>query len=426
MNECKLHVFAVSLVLGTLPPGAIKGQDLGANDWVNQRIEVMVAALVNQSSITNQVESPTIGSASSSLVDRASAADVVGLALNPQLLNQNSSGLVDASSQTVTLTPYAILAAVAGHDPNEPFFYQQNKLWRFMSVTVGTEEEIVGDTTTTSVRSTIFGLKAKIWNPRELEAGAEGMGDLRAALEDAAGSFGVLKKRITDFMFDRFKTELFGVTTDAATNRRNRASFKNAMEQGAVFQARLGELSTADRDSIDAMIGQTVEPFLNARKVADTIVEDLRGRPQLSLTYQAKVSREREEHRLGAVFDLGIGKRWDWTINGNATWLEDSESQKQETVGVIATEFGVRLGPQKVVHYQPAVLSAGGRIEFAENQRGMGQVQAKFVLPLMNGATIPISFTWSNRTRLSDKSESSGRVSLAIDTSRILAGSSSH
>ncbi|HSH74366.1 MAG TPA: hypothetical protein VLA09_01585, partial [Longimicrobiales bacterium] len=117
-------LFGLLLVGLTAPPayGQATSQDFVT--WLNSTVDHIVATRLEQTSSSHQVEAPSALPSSTSLVDNASVSDLIGLALAPPTFPRADAGQAEATSQAFTISPYAILAALTGRDPNDPYFYQ--------------------------------------------------------------------------------------------------------------------------------------------------------------------------------------------------------------------------------------------------------------------------------------------------------------
>src|SRR6185503_7188659 len=132
MRVTKLLLALVCVVLYSSPawsqnmPAAPDDKCLTAinfSAWINCRVDVIASARINQGEPRKQVETPSISTSSTSLVDQTSAPDLLGLALNFAGLNNNDGDSTNASS--VTSTAYALYTGITHKEALDPAVYNK-------------------------------------------------------------------------------------------------------------------------------------------------------------------------------------------------------------------------------------------------------------------------------------------------------------
>lgn len=413
------------LALGLLAPPAEGQETVGYVDWLNRRIDDAVAARLNQRGISKQVEAPSLAASSTTLVDHASFADVLGVAFNPPTFPRANAGEPEASSQTFSLTPYAVLSAVAGVSPDDPFFYEEKRLWRSVAVNLGFEDEeadAAGGEDATG-RTLVAGLKVKVWNPREVDRGDPGLVRLRSRLGVAAGEVAGLTRSVRDTLFFRL-AEPLGIDTASASAK---VAFVSRLGNAGVFQSYLALLGEEGRRVVLEMIDEHVDAVVALREQARELVAELRGEPQLSLQVQSRTrDMGRDEVRVGLAFDLGLTSRLHWTLNGGATFVGGAGPGESGEGANLATEISFQLRPGTLEGPDPIRLGMALEGELFDGAKPVWNLQGRLVIPLVEGISLPVTAIWSNRPVLVDGDELVdggdllGRLGLAVDTSRLL------
>ena len=117
----------------------VVADDTAALEQQLDRLESRLERL-EQTSGSNQTEAPSALGSSTTLVDHASASDLIGLALNPATFPRSETDEAEATSQTITISPYTILAALTGRNPDDPWVYQDATVWRLFAISLGLED----------------------------------------------------------------------------------------------------------------------------------------------------------------------------------------------------------------------------------------------------------------------------------------------
>ena len=346
-------------------------------------------------------------------MDHSSASDLIGLALNPPAFPRPSSDEAEATSQTFTITPYTLLAAFNGFRPLDPLFYQENTDWRQISLTLGFEEEETAGDDVAAERAIVAGAKVTIWNPRDIPSNDADVEALRGQLETAGTLYGEIENFIQDLLFEEVGKKISpGI---------NKVDFINDYLSQGDFETYLNFLDERQRQEIRKRIEDRIEPFLLLKKQAESILDNLRKEPQVSLSAQAKAREiDPDEFKFSTTLDYGLD-RLDWTLNGSFEYRGETDIQKEQFGGSIATEFALRVSPESLTGSQPMTFSVAGKGMLLEDTDVILQVQAKLVIPIANGLNLPFSVTWANRSELIEEEEIRGRIGFSLDTSRLLS-----
>lgn len=409
----------ITAVLVTGVPSAARAQgSLGYVDWLNRRIDEAVTARLNQRGTAKQAEAPSTAASSTTLVDHASFADALGISFNPAVFPRREDGEAEATSQSFSLTPYAILAALRGTSPTDPFLYEESRAWRRLSISVGFEDEDGGDGAPNAGRTLLTALKLKLWSPREVDPGDPRIGPLRGQLGLAAGSIAALDGEIQDTLISRLTVPLGLATSMSQTQR---AQFINRLANPQVFQAYLALLGEEGQRVILELIEDHVDAAVGLRQQTRQLVAELRGQPQLSLDVQSRTrATGGDEIVLGLALDLGLTDQLHWTLNGGAKFVGEADSISSAEGANVATELAFQLRPPSMAGPDPIALGIAVEGEVFDGRKPIWKVQGRLTIPVLEGISFPVTATWSNRSELVDDDDLFGRVALAIDTSRFL------
>ena len=193
---------------------------------------------------------------------------------------------------------------------------------------------------------------------------------------------------------------------------------------GAALQhARQSQVETApsQRTELIATVEANIDPFLALNRESVELVSEIRGAPQLSLGFTARLSQQnRDAYSIGVVLDRDLSPGMAWTLNAGLEIREAFGSLEEELGATFATEIAIALGEESLTDARGARLSLAARGSFMEDTDTQVQVQGKLTVPLAAGLEFPISVTWANRTDLIDESDLFGQIGFSMDTAVLL------
>src|SRR6266446_2744383 len=173
-------------LLWTMSSSRIWAQEKAAapknfEQWIGQRIDAVSAALIvehsranlDRRSATRQNEATTVSSNTTSLLDRSSAPEFLGVALNLAGLSgqfsdrKNDDNNADAIA--ATSTAYALYTLAIGQSPLNPKLYCEpiSRQLRNLSFTVSYDNQKDKEVNGVSNNTTSFGLKYLFINKRD-------------------------------------------------------------------------------------------------------------------------------------------------------------------------------------------------------------------------------------------------------------------
>lgn len=424
MNQHNYRYLLAVIALLTLS-GTGSAQDPlqgGLSGWLNKKLQDM-SAQVRQTEIAKritmrndgkQAETPSLSSNTTSLVDRTSASDLVGVAINLAGLASESKKM-DATSMSATVSFYALKAAAAKQDPLDPAFYNRNRDWRRWSVTVGFDypEEALGDI---NERATIFGLKYLPYDKRD--ASDEGNQQAIKAVADALGGVAQeasqIAAEIRTYVIGELQARGHAMPDDP--QERARALFGPA----AWASTYTNLLTEKDRTEIEDIIARRINTFSNFRKLAGDTADSIRTKPQIAFAYLTKQRRETrpDEHMFEAIIDLAAAPRFTFTLNASFNYV-DNKLTEDSRGGRFAGELQVQLNRDNLEGRRPVYLKFAADGCWMTNVTPMYRAQGKVSIPILEGIEIPLSVTYASRTELVKESDVKGKFGFTFDIARI-------
>jgi hypothetical protein len=387
--------------------------------WLGKRAEQLaqsdIKARITQRNSTKQSETPSISSNTTSLVDKSSASDLVGVGLNLAGLETNSHE-TEATSMSATVSAYALKAAAAKRDPLDPAYYNANRDWRRVSFTLGFDypEESTGNI---NDRATIFGIKYLPYDKRD--ASDVGNQTEISEISNLLGNLNVNANRVSRAIQEYVLAAL------QRDNRPNSGEF-NASFLNTYFGPNWGVtydsfLTQTDRDKIDEIIKGSIAPFVTFTEKASEYADQIRNKPQIALSYMTKQRRgdRPDDHAVEAIFDLGLfASRVNLTLNAGFNYT-DNKLVEDNRGGRVAAELQVQLTRDKLEGRMPVFLTFSGDGCWMTNVTPMYRAQAKISIPLAPGVEIPLSVTYASRTDLIKESDVRGKFGITFDVTRI-------
>lgn len=407
------------------------------DEWLNRRVEEITKARINQRNNTNQSESPSVSSNTTSLVDRSSASDLVGVALNLAGLSTESSEM-KATSMTATVSAYAFKAATAGRNPLDPDFYNANRDWRRVSFTLGYDYP-AGKTGDINERATTFGIKFLPFDKRDASADQQcvvvdptthkpvidqATGKPRTAgcvrlvsdaLKETGVGFARITKLVENFLFDELKasSKIASTTTPLQFTQDY---------LGQNFPKKLLPILTeAEIKRVDDIIADHIDPFVKFSDTTRSAIEQIRKQPQVSfefLTTQRRQDRP-DEYVAKLIAELGVAPRWNFTLNA-AFAYKNNKLTKDSRGGMVAAALQYQLTPEnKLAGRMPWLFDVSYQGAGMTNATPMHVGQAKLTIPLWEGFELPLSVSLANRTEFIKEKDVRGHFGITFDVARL-------
>ena len=417
-------------------------QSPGVDGWVEKQIDLILDKQAEQNVGKNgqgsdrQRESPSADSRSTSLVDQTSATDFLSVAANvipvtpglSQFVSENGSTSGNngaAGSTTATASLFALLAVLNKVSPTDPKFYAQHVLSRRFSFTVGTAASTLA-TDNTDTPATVYGAKVLLINSRELytKANLAKLKEVQKANADAAKASADLKRQIRFLFFAALNPALVDSTGTPSDPNKFTDFFKDHLATDADFQATLNSLSNEQKKRIQTLLENSIDAFSQERAILQEKYDEISKAQQLSVSYTADIrdAKGNNDHRVELIFDYGLSPRINWTVNASGDYT-DRKSTLDSKGGRVATSFkGNLTQPESAWGKNPITLTFSGEGKWQTSQKPQYTFEAKLTIPLVPGVELPLAYRYANRIAQINQTDSSARLGLSVDISRLAHG----
>ncbi|HWC77708.1 MAG TPA: hypothetical protein VG778_09605 [Blastocatellia bacterium] len=358
-------------------------------------------------------EAPSLSSNTTSLVDKSSASDLTGIALNFAGLATDSDE-PEATSMAATVSAYAFKAAAAGRDPLDPGFYNANRDWRRVSFTLGVDypEEGVVDV---NDRAILFGVKYLPYDKRDASdpSNADAIRDISAGLQVVSREISNISDEVKKLVIDALIR--LGKPIPAGATAINTTYFSDA-----AWPATYDLLSDDDKIAIDKVITDRIEVFVDFSRKALERADDIRNQHQLAFSFMTKQRRgERpDEHVAQAILDLGLARRFSLSLNASFNYV-DNKLFEDNRGGRVAADLQIQLNRDNLEGRLPIFLSFAGDGCWMTDVKPLYRAQAKVTIPLWGGIELPLSVSYANRTEFIDEDDIRGKFGFTFDVVRI-------
>jgi hypothetical protein len=426
-------VFAVFLIVAastTLTASAPCSTSTTIDSWLQCRIVELQKQKVRQSGTEKQADQPSLASASTSLLDRTSASDLVGMGFSFFGAGSDitpSSG----SAPTVTASAYALVTAARGLNPLDPAVYHAGKNWRRFSFTLGHEDASEKEGLD---EARVFGAKILLLDRRDVSsAHAQKLLNTVTAtsLNNTNVRYNAFSTRVRAFLYDKLGNRIDSTQYPVGGTAIQRAAFSNAeLAMGTRLQQTLALLTEDESDEIDKFAANegVVKAFYEEEETVQDVISRIRTAAQFAFTYTGKV-RERtdtngqfNEHRFQATFDYGLTGHTNVTVNASYEYRDSLVIGGDKRGGRVAGELLFEVNHDQALKkgIDPVTFSMAGEGKFLTSTDNIGRVQAKLVVPISNGISLPISVTWASSTELISESDVRGQFGFTFDLAKLL------
>ena len=426
MKKSTYFILSLLLILAFTRHGGSQ-TNKNFNDWLNERIQSEVQARIDQRSNANQTETPSMSGNTTSLVDQSSAADLIGVALNLPGLSAANNGMTETTSTSVTTTAYSLYAALQGENPLNPEFYNRNRDWRRVSITLGYDSEDIEGMR--DDRAVLAGMKILLLSRRDASYHPEQLRTVSNYLRDAAANFARLSGELKIFIFNNetvrkrlnIDRQLDFTREDSWSieDKQYWLHFQNKHLNTAGFPTVLAILGDEGIRDIDRFIQERIDFFVRLNIASQTAIEKIRRAPQLSVFFLSKTrDKGDDEFMAETIFDYGIHNRVALTLNG-AYAFRDSKPEDMHG-GRVAAQLRLQVTPEnRLAGRNPVAISLAGEGKWMTEMKPIYKGQFKVVVPLIEGIDLPVSVTYANRTELIDEEEVLGQFGVTFDLARL-------
>lgn len=429
------------LLLGSTLNAAAQGNATaqGLVQWMNntwrQNVDQSMASVqqsvaaskvaLSRRAPSNQVESNSATANSTSLLDRSSATDFLGLALNLADLSGKAPDGIKTNSGSVTTSAYAFRTLLTEADPLDPRHYCRLAPWRQATLSLGFEGE--DDNPMANNSAVTVGTKYVFWNGRDPCSSRydADFDRLTKALVGATIDFGSMEEEERKFLFKGLKGKDYNADQAAFI------TFSNDMAKAPDFELWL-KAQPGGTEALEALRkrvilhGEKSKALQGLQEMTQALFQKIRGAPQSSAQFVTRQqSKGADSYDLKLLFDCGSGcqlsERFNFTANGGFKYF-DNPVGSNDWSGSAALSLQIRLNPEpNLLQGRNFYLAVSGRGDWTQGRRALYQAQAKISLPVLDGFEIPISFHYANRTERHDEREFRIQAGFAVDTSRLFS-----
>jgi hypothetical protein len=435
-------VFALFIgLLWMMPSSRIWAQEKPPktfDEWIGQREDALVFAQgranLDRRSTTRQNEATTASSNTTSLLDRSSASEFLGVALNLAGLSgqfsDRSNDDDNADSIAATSTAYAFYALAIGQSPLNPKLYCEpiSRQLRNLSFTVGYDNQKDQEVKGASDNTTSIGLKYLFINKRD--ACAFDIPAFRELAVSAAQARSNIVLAAQAYLCENVEKKGGG----SCTTEELKSFLTSKLLQESTFAELYSQLTDAHRDAIDTIVLSRVEPLVKLSEAAVGAVQRVNTGRQAAFMVSAKLAdRGTDKYNAMLILDYGPHSLIGLTANLGFDYL-DIPNGNNSYGGILAGQIIYRFGLGEVrqtgvrelfTGRDPVSVSVGVKANLMTDAKPIYQGQVKLKIPITDGIELPISLSFANRTELIDESEVRGQIGFTIDTSRLIAGASS-
>lgn len=383
-------------------------------DYIRRRIKENIASRTDQTDPTKQAEPPAASQNSTSLVERSSAPDLLGLGLDFLNLSDKITGdKKSATPKTLTFSAYALKSALSSQDPLDPEIYNRDRKWRSLSFTVGYDVP-----ENTNAREPIIGVKWLAINGRDVtdSRNVSEIDKVQGALSAAGIDFSKIATEVEPILFAAL-TKRNALPTSVTSDD----DFLGALADSTKFPAIRDSLTDEEKKVIDQHILKYMKTFLTLDATTRNAVQKIRTRPQLALSFittQRKGKRP-DEYSGTLTFDKGMGNN---SITMNCSFIiKKSPGAQDSKGGQFAAAFHLPINGFKAFAYKdPLLLSVEANATGMTGVAPIYKAQAKLTIPLLAGMDIPISVSVANRTEFIKEKEVKGKFGFTFDLSKAM------
>jgi len=205
----------------------------------------------------------------------------------------------------------------------------------------------------------------------------------------------------------------------------NLIDFINLLNEPAGLANVLSKAGPQALASVDAAIEQELAAFEELRDGVSAAVEASRARPQLAIGVTAHTSGSvASQFRAVVILDYRARPSLDLTFNAGVEHLRAIAGMAHRTRLEMAGQLLLRLTPDRNIGGRGPVsfaLAGSGSLDTQRGSESVYKIQARLLLPIAEGVTVPISTTWASRTDLIDEDHVRAQVGFSFDLGQVLA-----
>lgn len=367
-------------------------------EYVDCEVKRLVRERLMQSDDTRQAEAPAASQNSTTLVNRSSAPDTVGMSFTPNTLATRSRAS-KSTDMSVTVSLYALYALVTSRNPyNENFYEDNTSRFRRISFAFGRSFP-EGKTAVPAQGSYTYQGKFVLTKSRDVgdPSNTKQLRDLVDLLKQTAGAsvYGTIFHEIQKYLYDQ-------VGGDKPPKAEPPDAFITLTRKPDELHKMFAQLTKYDRAKIDAIIEESIQSQGALLSKTEEIIRDITRRTQIAFAFTARISKGigANLYREELIFDKPLFGTFSGTVNTsydfqNALSKTGLNRHIGRFVGAIQTPLGKSSWlPSK----KPFSIGVSGEGDWGTNGTPIYRAQFKLTIPIVAGLNLPLSFTYANRT----------------------------
>ncbi|MFP5262560.1 MAG: hypothetical protein ACLGJB_11700 [Blastocatellia bacterium] len=360
-------------------------------EYADCEVRRLVRERLMQSDETRQVEPSSASENSTTLVNRASAPDTVGITLVPNALATKSRATksTDISS---TISLYALYCLVTGRNPYDENLYNGTSNYRRFSFTLGRSYP-EGKMAVPAQGSYTY--QGKFLLSRSRDVGDPSNRDLIGRLVDDLKS-GTLSDYLN--IYAGIQSYLHG----RFGSGKSLLDFIAETRDKDIFPTMVSQFTDEDRKLIQGIIEERIQSQVALQRKADALIKEITLRPQFSVSFTMRKSKGigSNLYRSELILDKKFSAKLSSTLNMSYDFqdaLSSTGVNRHLARGVAQIQALVGKGtwlPAK----KPLAVAVSGDGSWGSNGTPLYKAQLKVTIPIIAGLNIPLSFTYANRT----------------------------
>ena len=374
-------------------------QDRGFNPWLNARIDSLVAMRISMRDGAKLATIPSGVVPGADLVERAAMPDLTGITV------KLPDGDRETTATSIAGTLYVLIGLLQG-SALDPRTYLSNAVARRIGFDVTLDQDSAG-ATSTAVQAKVL-LRDRP-NPLTLDSAHA----VSRVLARAADSYAELSASVQNILFEL-----------AAPSNQSMLAFINTLGDAEALRAVLEKAGAEGLIEIDHAIEKHLNDFEALRTTVMELSAQARRRPLFAVSVTGgALGREVDQARALLIYDVSR-ERYDITLNAGYEFVRADDEFEEQNRLALAAQFLWKITKDNRLDGR-AVLSlafaGSASVNLKDDSNPVYKVQARLLIPVTEGVSLPVSGTWASRADLIDEARLRGHVGFSVDLTQILA-----
>jgi hypothetical protein len=399
--------------------------------WIHCRTAKLAGVTLKQKLIgaatSKQDAQPSVSEAAGALLDRTSGPDLASAAFQLVGSGTGTNSEKKSGDTVVSASAYALYTSFTGQRPLDPEVYGKGAGWRRVSFSAGFESP--GDEKASTDKYKVAGAKLLLINRRDVSSvyAQKQIDDTLKAMAKQSKLSGTAQLQIIEYLYGVVGNARDAVKFPLPPTIVSQNDFSRQFLSDQELPNTLKGLTQAQNDHIDEILSSSgaVEGAVRQDTATQKGIFNIQHAAQLSVAWQGKLADKDgvDVHRLEAIFDWGVWKHLDLTVNGGFDYRNSHKIGADTRAGRLAGEGRFELNPVSAVArgVNPWVLAFSGEYKWVHGAEDIYKLQGRLEIPIAAGVKLPLSLTYASRTDLIKESEVRGQVGFTVDAAKIAA-----